>query len=214
MHYKNRMNLYKAATIVMVAFLMVEPARAQGHLKHEPIASSPSVETNKDTSITAAEQLSFVLCKKQQGQYKSYHDRDMREVLSVYGIDDSILGTEKVKSLTRKYIEDGVCDYFADYNRIADLVPKAGEGEMQFKKLTGWKREIVAAFSEGECKVHLSGLSNQERENYLLSRLDQVLYPSGVSEGEVESVFKANIKAIVWLGSEKITNRNCLWMPR
>ena len=208
------MNLYKTAGLGLVALFTVESVQAQGHLRYEPIASSPSIETKKDSAITAAEQLSFVLCKKQQGQYKNYHDRDLREVLSAYGIDHSILDTGKVKSLTQKYIEDGVCDYFADYSRVMDLAPKAGEGEMQFKKLTGWKREVVAAFSEGECKAHLGGLSNQERENYLLSRLDQVSYPSGVSEGDVESVFKANIKAVVWLGSEKITNRNCLWMPR
>ena len=214
MHYKNQLKSCKAAGIILVAFLMVEPARAKGHLKHETIASSPSVKTNKDTSITAAEQLSFVLCKKQQGQYKNYHDRDMRQVLSVYGIDDSILGTEKVKSLTRKYIEDGVCDYFADYNRIADLVPKAGEGEMQFEKLNGWERELIVVFSEAECKTSLGGLSNQERENYLLRRLDQVSYPSGISEDDVERVFKANLKAAIWLGHKKITNRNCLWMPR
>ena len=214
MHYKNQMKSCKAAGIMLVAFFMVESVQAQAHLKHEPIASSPSIETNKDPAITAAEQLSFVLCKKQQGQYKDYHDGDMREVLSVYGIDDSILGTDKVKSLTQKYIEDGVCDYFADSNRIFDLAPKAGEGEMQFEKLTGWNRELIVVFSEVECKANLDGLSNQERENHLLRRLGQVSYPSGVSEDDVEHVLKANLKAAIWLGSKKIANRNCLWMPR
>ena len=214
MHYKNQLKSCKAAGIILVAFLMVEPARAKGHLKHETIASSPSVKTNKDTSITAAEQLSFVLCKKQQGQYKNYHDRDMREVLSVYGIDDSILGTGKVKSLTQKYIEDGVCDFFAGYNRIVDMAPKAGEGEMQFEKLTGWRRQLVVAFSEAECKANLDRLSNQERENYLVNRLNQVSFPNGVSEDELELTLKANVQAVIWLGREKIANRNCLWMPR
>ena len=214
MHYKNQMNLYKAAGIILAAFFMAEPTQAQAHLKNELIASSPSIETNKDPAVIAAEQMSFVLCKKQQGQYKNYHDKDMREVLSVYGIDDSILGTAKVKSLTRKYVEDGVCDFFAGYNRIVDMAPKAGEGEMQFEKLTGWKRQLVVAFSEAECKANLDRLSNQERENYLVNRLNQVSFPNGVSEDELELTLKANLQAVIWLGREKIANRNCLWMPR
>jgi hypothetical protein len=207
-----KMNFWKAtglgaAVIVLVACGM------QGPTKQESNSQTKQTEIKKDPKITSAEQLSFILCKKKQGQYMAYHDSDMRKVLASKNIDASILNSGEVKALAQKYVDDGSCDFYAAYDRIWDIVPKEGEGKTQFNDLVGWKREVVVVMSEGECKTQLGEFNNEERENYILTGLEKISYPSDLAEDEMSGMIQSNLPSILWLTREKKRNKNCSWMP-
>ena len=206
------MNFYKAIGLGMAAIVLVA-CGTQGNVNQEPMSKTKITVPEKDPKITAAEQLAFVLCKKKQGNYKTHHDKDMRKVLSAHNIDNSLLDSDEVKTQVQKYIDDGACDFYAEYDRVGDLVPKQGEGKAQFKNLIGWEREVVVAMSEGECKTQFGEFGNQERENYVMKKLDKISYPSDLGEDEMVVKLKTNLPAVFWLIMEKTKNKNCSWMP-
>ena len=209
-----QMKLFKVAGLGLVAIVAVVGFKIeQGYAKHEILPKRQPIETKKDPIIIAADQLTFVLCKKKQGQYKSYHDEDMRKVLSIYNIDNALLMTNSVKNLAQKYIDNGTCDMYTKYDRIGDMVPKKGEGESQFKNLVDWKREVVLVVAEAECKTQLGEFTSQERENYVMSKLEEVFFPNDLMEDDMQAMITENLPAFLWLTFAKKNNGNCLWMP-
>ena len=181
---------------------------------HPLPSHAQQIATEKDPKIIAAEQLSFILCKENEGEYNAHHDKDMRKILDIYGINASIIEDKDVKSLAQKYVSDGACNVYSSYNRIGDMATATQQkGESQFKASSGWRREVIYIMAEAECRTQKGEFSNKERENFVSSQIEKLSFPESLSLKEFTSSIQENMPAIIWLAFERKKYKYCSWKP-
>ena len=205
------MKFFKITGLIIAVAVVSAGARLiKQHV--EQYSQAHIIKTKKDPNLTSAEQLSFVLCKKRQGSFNKSHINDMYNVLQRFGIDRSILETEKVKAMAQEFVDDGVCDFYASYKSIGDMIPKKGEGESQFNELTGWERSYIKILAEGECRTQTGTLKAQDRESFLIDKLEKITLPENIGQDDAERLIKEKMPAILWLSKEKLRFNDCQWM--
>lgn len=205
------MKFFKISGLIIAAAALSAGVKLlEEHVRQN--ANSQVIQTEKDPNITAAEQLSFVLCKKRDGGFTNSHLQDMHYVLKRYGINRSILEKQKVKAMAQEFIDNGSCEFYASYKRIGDMIPEEGEGELKFKSLNGWKREYIKILAEGECRTRTGKLDVRGRESFLVKRLEKIDIPENIGQDDAERVVKENLSAIVWLAAQKVKFKDCEWM--
>ena len=177
-------------------------------------SDSPSRSSKKDPVITAAEQLTFVLCKKQSGDYRSQHTADMNQVLEFHKINPATLKAKPVTDLARANMDNGSCEFYEGVDRVFDLAKGVSDAAPGYGKLRGWQRALVGILAEAECRTREGKLDNAGREQFVVSAIEGDQQFSAVSEDEFASFIKTNTAQIVWLGHEKIKNGSCSYLPK